>query len=385
MMMLGPFTIDTMFPAFTALQDQYEVDPGATQQLVSAYLVAFAAMSLFYGPLSDALGRKPVLLVSLAVYVAASAAAMLAPSFAVLVICRCFQGLSAGGASVISRAIVRDIYDGAQAQRVMSHIMMIFGIAPAIAPVLGGWILLTGPWPLIFGFLAVYGLVMLGCVSWGLPETHPAQRRVPLNVSQIRQDLSGIASSVQFMRLALAASCAFGGVFVYISSAALIVTTVWGLGDQDFWKVFVPLIGAMSLGSWISGLAAGRVSQPKLIGWSLYTAAALSVVTLGFVSVADGLHPLAMMVGPALIALSNAVGAPSLQLRMLDLFPQSRGSAASASMFVTLVLNSAVAGLVAPHAGKSMTGLATVSAALMVTGSAVWCWSRMSYAGPTKT
>lgn len=384
-MMLGPFTIDTMFPAFTALQEQYGVGPGSTQQLVSAYLLAFAAMSLFYGPISDAVGRKPVLLVSLLIYVVASGAAMFAPSFQALILCRCVQGLSAGGASVVSRAIVRDIYDGPQAQRVMSHIMMIFGIAPAIAPVLGGWILLAGPWPLIFGFLAVYGVLLVGSVWWGLPETHPPARRVQLKLSQVRRDLTGIASSTQFMRLALAASLAFGGVFIYVSSAAMIVTTMWGLGDQDFWKVFVPLIGAMSLGSWFSGLAAGKVSQRRLIGWSLSVAAFFAVVNVVAMTVVSEVPPLVMMFGPALVALTNAMGAPSLQLRMLDLFPQSRGSAASASMFVTLVLNSAVAGLVAPQAGKSALGLAAASAVLMVMGSAVWWWSRMSSVRPTRT
>lgn len=372
--MLGPFSIDTVFPAFGALQTDFGVGPTATQQLLSVYLLAFAAMSMFYGPVSDAVGRKRVLLVSLGIYMAASIVSMWVPTFEWLLICRAVQGLSAGGASIVSRAIVRDIYEGAEAQRVMSHMMVIFGIAPAIAPVIGGWLLLAGPWPLIFGFLTVYSLAMVVAVQFGLPETHPVGQRVALHWRQLAQELAKVWRSAEFLRIATVASLAFGSVFLYVSAAAVIVHDLWGLGEQDFWRVFAPLIGAMSAGSWVSGWAAGRLPQVRLIAVGLLAAsgvAALSVVamTAGVVT-----SPLTVMIGPALLAFATSLAAPSLQLRSLDLFPAARGSAASVSMFVTLVFNAAVAGALVPIVASSMKDLAIASAVMIGLAVAMWIW-----------
>ena len=162
--MIGPFTIDTMFPAFAQIGREFTVDTVALQQLTSIYLVSFAAMSLFHGPISDAVGRKPVMLAGLALYVLASVGAALAPSFTILLVFRAIQGLSAGAGQIISRALIRDIFSGAAAQRLMAQVSMIFAIAPAVAPVMGGWILLVGDWRLTFWFLMVFGLLLLSLI-----------------------------------------------------------------------------------------------------------------------------------------------------------------------------------------------------------------------------
>ena len=159
--MVGPFSIDTMFPAFAQMAVDLDTSPLALQQLISVYLLSFAVMSLFHGPLSDAVGRKPVILGGVGLYVLASIACAVAPSLPLLLVGRAVQGLSAGAGQIISRAMVRDIFTGDRAQRVMSQIAMIFGLAPALAPIVGGWLLAHGDWRGIFWFLSGLGLLLV--------------------------------------------------------------------------------------------------------------------------------------------------------------------------------------------------------------------------------
>ncbi|HEY3408921.1 MAG TPA: MFS transporter, partial [Propionicimonas sp.] len=133
--MVGPFSIDTIFPAFAQMQREWGSSEIELQQLISVYLLSFAVMSLLHGPLSDALGRKPVIIGGTILFIAASIGCALSPSLPVLLFFRAIQGLSAGAGQIISRAMVRDVFSDDQAQRTMSHIAMIFGLAPALAPI----------------------------------------------------------------------------------------------------------------------------------------------------------------------------------------------------------------------------------------------------------
>ena len=144
--MLGPFTINTVFPAFPQIGEEFGASDVVLQQLISVYLASFAVMSVFHGPLSDALGRKRVMLTGLAIYVIAMLGATLATGMGALIALRVLQGVSAGAATIVSRVVVRDLFSGAEAQRLMARVMMIFALAPVIAPVLGGWLLLLGDW-----------------------------------------------------------------------------------------------------------------------------------------------------------------------------------------------------------------------------------------------
>ncbi|HEX2083051.1 MAG TPA: MFS transporter, partial [Xanthomonadaceae bacterium] len=151
--MFGPFSIDTIFPAFGQIGEQFGADKLAMQQTISAYLLAYAAMSVVHGPLSDAIGRRRVILGGLWVFTLASAGCALSTSLPMLLAFRVLQGLSAGVGLIVGRAVIRDVLHGDDAQRLMSQVSMVFGIAPAIAPVIGGWILGWERWPAIFWFL----------------------------------------------------------------------------------------------------------------------------------------------------------------------------------------------------------------------------------------
>ena len=171
--MFGPFSIDTIFPAFPQIAAELGADKVAMQQTISVYLLAYAGMSLVHGPLSDAVGRRRVILSGLLVFALASAGCALSTSLPMLLAFRALQGLSAGVGFVVGRAVIRDVRQGDDAQRLLSQVSMIFGIAPAIAPVIGGWLLGWQRWPAIFWFLVLFALALAATVWRSLPETHP--------------------------------------------------------------------------------------------------------------------------------------------------------------------------------------------------------------------
>jgi len=175
--MLGPFAIDTYLPAFSGIAADLHATPIEIQQTLSAYLFAFAFMSLFHGSLSDSLGRRPVVLTGIVVFTIASVGCALSQTIGQLVFFRALQGLSTGAGIVVSRAVIRDIYPPAEAQRVMSQVTLFFGVAPAVAPIVGGFLFVHASWHAVFWFLAAVGVVLLAANAWLLPETlHASQR-----------------------------------------------------------------------------------------------------------------------------------------------------------------------------------------------------------------
>ncbi len=368
LIMIGPFTVDTPFPAFSAIQSDFHVGASATQQLVSFYLFTFGVMSVFHGPLSDAIGRKPVMIGGVAVYALASLGCVFAPNMTVLLVLRAVQGISAGGGVVLARTLVRDLYDGPDAQRLMSRVMMIFSLAPAIAPIIGGVIVANANWRWIFAGLALLGLVLIALIIFVLPETQPVERRTPLKVSALVANLWEVARNPTFLSIALIAALSFGALFAYIGAAAIVVVDLLHLGETDFWMLFVPLIGGMLVGSYVSGRAAGRIATTRLVTLSLTGAVVAAGLNL---ALSETILPLQML-GPALIAFAVQTGYPTVQLLLLDMFPQTRGAATSVMTVISLVLNAVVAGLLTPLVAHSMLSLAVTSLLAVLLAYGLW-------------
>src|SRR3546814_351678 len=179
----------------------------------------FCSSVLLHGPLSDAIGRRRVIIGVLAVFTLASVGCALAPGMGWLLLFRLVQGLSAGVGMIVGRAVVRDVLDGHDAQRLMSQVSMIFGLAPAIAPIIGGWLLGWADWRAIFWFLSAFGLLVLLMVMLALPETHPRSARHSMRASDLWHGNVAMLRNDAFVCLSLIASCNFGALFVYISSA----------------------------------------------------------------------------------------------------------------------------------------------------------------------
>lgn len=370
--MVGPFTIDTIFPAFGRMGADLGVSELALQQLLSVYMLAFAFMSLFHGPLSDALGRKPVVLVGVLVFAAASAGAAVAPDLPTLLVMRAVQGASAGAGQIISRAMVSDLFERSLAQRVMSHIAMIFGLAPALAPIVGGWILAVGHWRSIFWFLCGFGLMLALLVLVLLPESHPPEDRSPLRLGPLAAGLWGVWTDRDGRRLALAGMFNFAGMFTYIASASLFVVGLLNGGEQDFWVLFVPLIGGMVTGSWFTGRMAGRIGGGRLatIGYVISSVGAVGNLALALAPGTQGL-PWSVLFLPV-YSFGIAIVFPILTLEMLELFPHARGSASSVQSFLQLLFNSLIAGVIAPFVAQSLPGLAVAALVFTAIGWAGW-------------
>lgn len=373
MAMLGPFSIDTPFPAFAQMRGEFGVGVDEMQLVVSAYMLAFAVMTPFHGPLSDAVGRKPVVIGALAAYTLASIGCALSPSLPVLLAFRVLQGISAGGSTIIGRTIIRDLFDGAEAQRVMSRVMMIFGLAPAVAPIIGGLLLGLGPWPTIFWFIGAFALVLAVVVLLVVPETHPRERRRPLRVGPMLRDLAHVARDGRFERMGWAITLVFAGQFIYIGGAAIFVVDLLGKGEGDFWQFFVPMISGVVVGSWVSGRAAGRVDPRRLITWAFAVSAVAAVANVVLAAAFGPSLPWAV-IGPSLIAIGTGTAFPTIQVALLDLFPAVRGAAASVAGVMPLATNALVAAALTPLVTGSVTTLAVAGLVLVLLGVLMWVW-----------
>ncbi|QYF92914.1 multidrug effflux MFS transporter [Massilia sp. PAMC28688] len=371
--MVGALAIDTYLPSFHAIGRDFQVSQVAVQQSLSIFLFTFAFMMLFYGTLSDSFGRRPVILTALGLYTAASIGAVFAPSYGWFLACRALQGLAAGAGSVIGQAIVQDRYahDQPQAQRIMSHIMMVFGLAPAIAPILGGWLHVTFGWRATFVFLAVFGALLMLVVIKALPESLPREQRHAFHGLAIARNYLKVLKKPQFLLMSCAVGLAFGGLSLYIGSAANFIMVILHLPETAFGWLFIPMIGGMTIGSAWGGRAAARMAPRSMmwLGFAIMGTAGVINVAYNYIFAAE----VPWVVLPlAIYTFGLAVALPPIQVAALMLFPDNRGLAASMLSFIQMMLFALVSGLVAPLLFDSAFKLACGVLASVVAGFACW-------------
>ena len=372
--MFGPFSIDTIFPAFPQIAAQLGADTLAMQQTISVYLIAYALMSIVHGPLSDAIGRRKVILGGLAIFVLASIGCALSRTLPTLLAWRAVQGLSAGVGLIVGRAVIRDLLHGDDAQRLMSQVSMIFGIAPAIAPVIGGWILGWQRWPMIFWFLVLFSLALLFAAWNALPETHPVEARLSLHPGRLLRDYRAIFLNPRFQRLAAAGAFNFGALFLYIASAPAFVLDILHLNQHSFAWFFVPMISGMMIGAFVSGRTAGRISgaRQSAIGFACCGVAVTANVVYNL------LEPNPSLPWAVLPMMLNSFGIalvfPILTLAILDMYPRQRGLASSLQAFTSLVSNALIAGVLSPLLSRVPLHLALGTAVFAFLGWAFWRW-----------
>jgi len=370
--MFGPFSIDTIFPAFPAIARELGASPFAMQQTISVYMIAYALMSLFHGPLSDALGRRRVILVGVAVFVLASIGCALAGSVGSLLAFRALQGISAGAGLIVGRAIIRDCFDGVEAQRLMATVSMIFGIAPAIAPIVGGWVVAFAHWPMIFWLLAAFAAALwFACLAW-LPETHPRERRVPLSFAELATTYRRISADRAFLPLALAGTLNFNALFVYIASAPAFVLNLLKLDAQHFAWLFIPAISGMMLGAFLSGRLAGKLSATATVRLGYTIMLGASAINLATALLLPSARVPWSVLPIGLHAIGIGINFPTLTLLLLDRFPHHRGAVSSVQAFVSLVISATLAGAISPLVSGSALGLAATAALATALGFVSW-------------
>ena len=374
---LGPFAIDTYLPSFVDIGRSLQATPIEVQQSLTFYMLPFAIMVLWHGAISDAFGRRRVLLVSLAIFGLALFGCIFATRIEHIWVMRALQGVSAGASIVIGRAIVNDCYKGAQAQRLMSHISMMFALAPAVAPVIGGRLQAWFGWRSVFVFLVIAVLLLsFACWRW-LPETLPPEQRKPLHPAYLLHTYTKVLSSPPFLFACGALALGFGGFFLYLMSAPVFLMRHLGVAETGFLWLFGPATLGMVCGAWLSGRLAGKLpmSRTILLAYSLLGVAALGNITLNLL-----LPPMLpwSVLHLFVYNLGMSLAMPCLTLLALARFPEQRGLAASCQMFLQTIFNALVAGVIAPALWDSTLTLALGMGILMIVGS-LFAWRHGRY------
>lgn len=373
--MLGPFSIDTYLPAFTGISRAIGASPVEMQQTLSAYLFGFAVMNLFHGALSDSFGRKPVVLGGLVVFTLASVGCALSQQIGSLVFFRAVQGMSAGAGIVISRAVIRDMFPPADAQRVMSQVTIYFGVAPAVAPMVGGFLFVHAGWHSVFWFLVVVGIALFAAILKYLPETLHITHRQSFNAKNLLRGYWLLGSNPRFLTLALASGIPFNGMFLYVLSAPVFLGEHLQLEPGEFFWFFVLTIAGIMAGAFLSGRMAGKVKASRQIrhGFVVMGCVSLLNLLLNLVFVPTAWWALLPI---AVYSFGWAMMVPVVTLLVLDLVPERRGMASSFQAFIGSAANGIVAGVVAPLVMHSTVALAVVSLLMMSVGAVAWVWVR---------
>ncbi len=370
--MMGALGIDTYLPSFYAIGQEFEAPTAAVQQTLSVYVLAMAVTMLFYGSLSDTFGRRRVLLFSSLGYALTSCVAAFVSSIEGLVLIRFAQGAMAGSGMVVARAIVQDRFQGADAQRMMSLVMFCFGLAPALAPIFGGWLQTHGGWRATFFFLAAFGAILVLLCWRVLPETLPAAKRQPLKLGVIAGNYLMALRHSQFRLMVAGTAMMTGATAIYISSAAEFVMGVLKLEATSFGWLFIPLIGGSMLGSALSGSLARHIPVriQKAIG---YTCLAIGSASNVLYNLSTDTPAVPWAVLPiACYTLGISLLMPILSLQIMGTFPQMRGLASSLQGFTQMSVFAIMAGIVVPQLFHSGLALALGHAVSVSAGMLIW-------------
>jgi DHA1 family bicyclomycin/chloramphenicol resistance-like MFS transporter len=376
--MLGPFSIDTYLPAFADIARSLDASPVQMQQTLSAYLFGFAFMSLFHGAISDSFGRRPVVLCGLALFTLASLGCAMSQSIGQLIFFRAVQGLSTGAGIVVSRAVIRDMFAPSQAQKVMSQVTIFFGVAPAIAPMVGGWMLVHFSWHGIFWFLTAIGIVLWLANYRLLPETLHASQRQHFHPRPLMAGYWKLGSDPRFLLLALASGVPFNGMFLYILSAPVFLGEHLQLAPQQFFWCFLITIGGIMGGALVSGRVAGKITPKRQIRNGFVIMLVIGVVNL-LANLLFKAHVSWALFPLGIFAFGWALMVPVVTLLVLDLHPERRGMASSLQMCVGSTANGLVAGVISPLVMHSTVGMATASLLMMGVGLLSWIYIRQRW------
>lgn len=369
--MLGPFSIDTYLPAFPTMQAALPATEVQMQLSLTLYFVGFALFTLFHGAVSDAIGRKPVIVGTLLMHAVGSIGCALAGSVTGLLAFRLLQGMFAGAGFVVGRAVVRDLFDGPEAQRQLSRIQMLFAIAPIVAPILGGWLVAHLHWSSIFWFLASFALTLALWARISLPESHPKSKRLPLSLGPLVKTYSSIFFNLRFQLLAAIPGINFMGFFVYIAGAPAFVIHHMQLSTKDFWVLFVPGIAGITLAAYLSGRVAGRITMAKqiAIGFSVIAfAVVLNLVVSVWVAPRVWVHVIPFCI----YAFGMAFITPPITVALLDAFAWARGSVSALQSSCHVAMMAVVTALIVAPAQKSLLGFAVVMAVTPTIGFVIW-------------
>lgn len=354
LMALNALAIDIMLPALPQMGADFSVrEENDRQLIIVSYMLGFGVSQLFYGPLTDRFGRRPVLFVSLFFYIIAAILCVYAPTFDLLIAARAFMGASAGGSRVIAVSAARDLYAGRQMAKVMSLVMIVFMGAPIVAPFFGQLMLKVMTWHGIFWVLAVFGVVMFLWVLLRLPETLPPERRVPFNIPTMFKNYGKVIRTREALGYTIASGFLFGGLMSYISSSEQLYHEVYDTGDW-FALWFAGAAIAMSISNLINSRLVERLGMRKISHSALIAFVVISAI-----------HAIIAMMGPVpfplfytlVILAFFAIGfqGPNYNAIAMEPLGALAGSGAALIGFASSFVSASIGGLVARQFDGTVT------------------------------
>jgi DHA1 family bicyclomycin/chloramphenicol resistance-like MFS transporter len=366
---LGPFTVDLYLPAFPVLEQDFQTTAAAVQLTLTGTMIGFGLGQLIVGPLSDKVGRRIPLLIVTAVHVAASVLAAIAPTLLLLGAARVLMGVGAAAGGVVAMAIVRDLFGGRRLVVMLSRLALVTGAAPVIAPLVGSALLAVMDWRGIFVVLACYGIVMLACAIFVLPETLPAARRAGGGggSTTVWQRYGAVLRDRIFIGVLIIGAMTFSGLFSYLSSSSFLFQESYGFSAQQYGMLFAANSVGLVIGNQIAARLAARFGPQ----WVLSFSTAVLVLSATAIVVCDQLQlGLWGTIIPLFVFMSSCgFTFPCVQVLSLDRHGRAAGTAASLIGFS----NNAVAGLVSPLVGvlAAEAGITATTMAVVMIGCAV--------------
>lgn len=369
--MIGPFSIDTYLPSFQSIEADFFVSRALLSQSIAFYMVATAISSLFWGPLSDRIGRKYIIMGSLFLYSIASIGCAFASDYSQFIVFRVLQGLAASGGLVAGRAMVRDVYDSNNSQRVMAYVLMLFALAPAIAPIIGGWLHELFGWRSIFYFLCVYAVIMLLLSSVVIKESLQVAEQKSFHPFHVIAVYAKTLLHIRFLSIVTALGFCFGGLFVYIAGAPTIMFDFLSLGSRHFWLLFIPMTAGIVAGSFLAGKLIQLWPTKKIINL------AFAIMAVGVVvnTIQANFYEIEIfwVITPIVIyAFGVALSMPGLGVLALDCFPDNKGAASAVQSFMQIMMSGLVAGLMIPAITQSVSSFALLQMMLLVISMVLW-------------
>lgn len=368
---IGPLSTDMYLPSLPDIARQLHASTAQAQFTISSYLIGFAVAQIFYGPISDRHGRKPVLLAAIALYCAASFVCVFSTSIEMLIIARAFQAIGGSGGIVLSRAIVRDIYSGARAGRELSVIGSVMALAPVLAPLAGGVLQTAFGWRSIFLTLVAAGLAMGGFAWLFLPETLKTRAAEPVSMASMAHSYGVVVRNPAYLAYLGITAASFAGLFAWISATAFVLQNLYGLSPFDFGVAFaLGSIGYMT-GSALSARLVERLGLDGMLGLG---SCACAVGGLGMIAaVALGLNSATSLVLPMTVYLAGmGMVLPQGIAGAMTPFPERAGAASSLFGFVQQTVAAICGAIVGSLLGQSAWPLAGGVAAMGCLTLALW-------------
>ncbi|EPN9191093.1 Bcr/CflA family multidrug efflux MFS transporter [Enterobacter roggenkampii] len=325
--MLMPLSIDMYLPALPVISAQFGVPAGSAQMTLSTYILGFALGQLFYGPMADSLGRKPVILGGTLVFAAAAVACALAQTIDHLIIMRFFHGLAAAAASVVINALMRDIYPKEEFSRMMSFVMLVTTIAPLVAPMAGGAVLVWFSWHVIFWILALAALLASAMIFFFIDETLPVERRQKFHIRTTIGNFASLFRHKRVLSYMLASGFSFAGMFSFLSAGPFVYIELNHVSPQHFGYYFALNIVFLFIMTIINSRFVRRVGALNMFRAGLWIQFAMAIWLV--VSAFLGVGFWALVVGVAAFVGCVSMVSSNAMAVILDEFPHMAGTASS--------------------------------------------------------